>query len=374
MSGRHTTDYRQDMGLLTTPGQRWLALAVTVVAVLVPFALASDFRPPLGFPWSAWFPAINFALVAAIGAAAFNLLLGYTHQVSVAHAAFLMLGTMLGAYLGELQGVNFVVVLIAATVLGGIVGVIVGIPALRFRGLYLLIATFGVHFFFFLAYKKFITGFFGFNAITFSAPEVPAWLHWLPFITPDADGVFAISGNFRWYWVLLPIATLSILFMSNLIRSREGRAFMAIAERDVSASLIGINVTKSKLLAFGVSSAFVSLTGALGAYFIGARGEDSFPFEVVLFYSIMIIVGGFSSFQGAIFGAFFFYLAPVLFDWIRSEVPGVRSVGFLQRYANETNLAIFGGLIIIVLVARPSGLTGIWKSMKGYVSSWPYNS
>lgn len=374
MSGRHTTDYRQDMGLLTTRGQRGLAAAVVVLAIVTPFALSSGFRPPMGFPWSAWFPAINLALVAAIGAAAFNLLLGYTHQVSVAHGAFLMLGTMVGASLGQLNGINFVVVLLAATVAGGIVGVIVGVPALRFRGLYLLIATFGVHFFFFLAYKKFLTNYFGFNAIRFTAPEVPAWLHWLPFITPDDNGVFAIAGNFRWYWVLLPITTLSVLFMSNLIRSREGRAFMAIAERDVSASLIGINVTKSKLLAFGVSSAFVSLTGALGAYFIGARGEDSFPFEVVLFYAIMIIVGGFSSFQGAIFGAFFFYMAPVLFDWVRSEVPGLRSVDFLQRYANETNLAIFGGLIIVVLVLRPTGLTGIWKSMKGYVSSWPYSS
>lgn len=374
MSGRHTTDYRQDMRLLRTRGQRWLAVAVALLAVLTPYALTTRFSPPMGFPWSAWLPAINLALVAAIGAAAFTLLLGYTHQVSVAHGAFLMLGTMAAAYMGEVHGINFVVVLIASTLAGGLIGVIVGVPALRFRGLYLLIATFGVHFFAFLLYKKFLVAYFGFNAITFGAPEVPQWLHWLPFITPDDAGVFAINGNFRWYWVLLPIATASILFMSNLIRSREGRAFQAIAERDVSASLIGINVTKSKLLAFGVSSAFVSLTGALGAYFIGARGEDSFPFEIVLFYAIMIIVGGISSFQGAVFGAFFYYLAPVLFDWIRSEVPGVRSVGFLQRYANETNLAIFGGLIIIVLVARPSGLTGIWKSMKGYVSSWPYNS
>src|SRR5690606_36454823 len=220
-------------------------------------------------------------------------------------------------------------------------GVIVGLPALRFRGLYLLIATFGVHFFAFLGYKKFQTTFFEFNAITFDPPVVPSWLHWLPFITPDDNGVFAITGNFRWYWVLLPLTVMSVLFMAHVIRTREGRAFMAIKEHDVSASLIGINVTKSKLLALAVSSAFVTLTGALGAYYIGARGEDSFPFEVVLFYAIMIVVGGFSTFQGAVFGAFFYYLAPVLFDWIRSEVPGIRSIDLLQRYANETNLAIF---------------------------------
>ena len=276
-----TTDYRQDLRLLRTRGQRLLALAVVLVAIAVPFALSSGFDPPLDFPWTAWFPAINLALIATIGAAAFNLLLGYTHQVSVAHAAFLMLGTMLGAWMGQLHGVNFVVVMVASLIVGGLVGVIVGLPALRFQGLYLLIATFGVHFFFLLAYKKFIVGYFGFNAIIFTAPEVPAWLHWLPFITPDDNGIFAIAGNFRWYWVLLPMATLSVLFLSNVVRSREGRAFMAIAEKDVSASLIGINVTRTKLTAFALSSAFASLTGALGAYYIGARGEDSFPLSLI---------------------------------------------------------------------------------------------
>jgi len=67
-------------------------------------------------------------------------------------------------------------------------------------------------------------------------------------------------------------------------------------------------------------------------------------------------------------------MVPVLFDWARSEVPGVRSLDFLQDYASETNLAIFGVLIILVLVFRPNGLTGIWASVKSYFSSWPYST
>ncbi|MEE8601494.1 branched-chain amino acid ABC transporter permease [Euzebya tangerina] len=374
MSGKYTTDYRQDMRLLRTTSQRAIAGVLAVLALLLPFALEADISPPLDFPWAAWFAAINLALIASVGAAAFNLLLGYTHQISVAHAAFLMLGTVVGATMGTLWGVNFIVVLLASLVAGALIGAIVGLPALRFRGLYLLIATFGVHFFFFLGYKKFQTTYFGFNAITFDPPQLPAWLHALPFITPDDDGIFAISGNFRWYWVLLPIAILSILFMNNVIRTREGRSFMAIKEHDVSASLIGINVTRAKLLAFSLSSAFVSLTGVLGAYYIGARGEDSFPFQVVLFYAIMIIVGGFSTMQGAVFGAFFFYMTPVFFDWVRSDVPGISSITLLQRYANETNLAIFGILIIVVLVARPTGLSGIWQRIRQYFATWPYST
>lgn len=371
MSGRYTTDYRQDLRRLRTRPQQLVAVALVLLAISIPFILGLDWRPPMRFPWTAWLTSINLALIAVIGAAAFNLLLGYTHQVSVAHAAFLMLGTMVAAWFGTLWGWPFLVVIGLATISGALVGVIVGLPALRFRGIYLLIATFGVHFFFLLAYNKFQVAFFGFNAIRFSSPTLPGWI---PFLPANEDGLFVIQGNFRWYWFLLIAATASVWFMSNLVRSREGRAFRAIAQHDVSASLIGINVTKSKLLAFAVSSAFVAMAGALGAYYLGARGEDSFPFTVVLNFAIMIIVGGYATMKGAVMGAFFFYLAPVFFEWGSSQLPGLRSIAFLQRYESETNLAIFGFLIIFVLILRPSGLAGLWDSIKGYFARWPYTT
>jgi len=312
--------------------------------------------------------------VAVVGATAFNLLLGYTHQISVAHAAFLMLGTMVAAYFGTVMGMPIWFIIPISMVVGAVVGIIVGLPAIRFRGLYLLIATFGVHFFAFLAFKKFNVRYFSFNPIRFSPPEIPTWLHGLPLIDPDDKGQFLIKGNFRWYWLLLFVVVLSVLFMVNILRSREGRAFRAVAEHDVSAALIGINVTKTKLLSFAVSSAFVSLTGVLGSYYIKARGEDSFPFAVVLFYSIMIIVGGLASMKGAVMGTFFFYLAPVFFDWVRADFPILKDINFLQEFQSETNLAVFGILIIVGLVLRPTGLSGIWDSVRNYAAKWPFST
>lgn len=371
MSGRYTTEYRQDMRRFRTRSQRVGALALVLIAVALPFILESGFRPPMDFPWTAWLTHINLALTAVIGAAAFNLLLGYTHQISVAHAAFLMLGTMVAALLGVIWGLPFLLVLVAAVIAGAAVGAIVALPALRFRGLYLLIATFGVHFLFLFGYRLFQVRFFGFSGIRFDAPTLPGWL---PFLPADDDGTFAIFGNFRWYWVLLIAATLSVLFMSNVLRTREGRAFRAVGEHDVAASLIGINVTKSKLLAFAISSAFVALSGALSSYYLGARGEDSFPFAVVLNFAIMIVVGGHASMTGAVLGAFFFYLAPPLFQWGTVHTPVLRDIDFLQRYESEVHLGIFGLLIIIVLVLRPTGLAGAWNSMKGYFARWPYST
>lgn len=371
MSGRRTTDYRQELRRFRTLPQRFVAFVTLVLAIAVPFIFTSDYRPPLDFPWSAWLTNINFALVAVIGAAAFNLLLGYTHQVSVAHAAFLMLGTMVAAYFGVIQGLPLLFVLIASMVFGALVGVIVALPALRFKSLYLLIATFGVHYLALFAYRAFQARNFGYSGIRFPRPTLPAWI---PFLADDGDGRFELFGSFRWYWLLLIVATFSVWFMSNLVHSREGRAFRAIGERDVAAALIGIDVTRSKLMAFAVSSAFVSLSGALSSFYLGARGEDSFPFLVVLNFAIMIIVGGISSMTGAVFGAFFFYLAPLLFRWATVHTPGLRSIEPLQRYESELHLAIFGVLIITILILRPSGIVGAWNGAKRYFARWPYSS
>ena len=371
MSGRRTTDYRQDLRRIRTTPQRFVAGFTIAVAVAVPFVFTSEYRPPLDFPWTAWLTNINFALIAVIGAAAFNLLLGYTHQVSVAHAAFLMLGTMVAAYLGVMRGMTMIPVLAAAMISGAIVGAIVALPALRFKSLYLLIATFGVHFIALFSYRAFQARNFGYSGIRFPRSSLPAWI---PLLPDDGDGRFLLIGNFRWYWVLLIVATASVWFMANLVHSREGRAFRAIGERDVAASLIGIDVTRSKLLAFSASSAFVALAGALSSFYLGARGEDSFPFLVVLNYAIMIIVGGISSMTGAVFGAFFFYLAPLLFRWATVHTPGLRSIETLQRYESELHLAIFGALIILILIRRPMGIVGAWNGAKRYFARWPYSA
>ena len=170
------------------------------------------------------------------------------------------------------------------------------------------------------------------------------------------------------------MCTLSLLFLSNLTRSREGRAFAAVRERDVSASLIGINVSRTKLLAFAVSSAFVTMSGALSSYFLGARGEDSFPIQLTLNFAIMIVVGGFSSIRGAVFGAVFFHAMPVITKWLRGEAPGLKDIDYLQDHAGEIDLLIFGLLVVLVLMLKPAGLNGLFEDVKGWFVRWPFSS
>ena len=248
---------------------------------------------------------------------------------------------------------------------GAIVGVIAGLPALRLKHLYLLLATLGVHFVMLLVWREYLIRNFGFVGIRFRDPNIPSWLHWLPFIDPDENGEFLINSNFRWYWVMMPITVATLLFMVNVVRTREGRAFAAVRERDVSASLLGVNVARSKLLAFALSSAVVSMSGVMGSYYLGARGEDSFNITLVLNYAVIIVVGGFSSIQGAIFGSVFFWALPEWFKWAREEVWIIRDIDFLSDHPSEIDLAIKGILVVIILVYKPDGLTGVWRTAKG---------
>ena len=363
--------HREDMRLWRTPSDRSWAALTTFGLLVLPFILASDFTPPMDFPWATWFAVVNLVLIFAMGAAAFNLLVGYSGQISLAHVAFLALGSIVGGIVGvQWSGGNMWLALPAAALAGAVVGAISGLPALRLKHLYLLLATFGFHFVMMLVWREYLQEYFGFVGIRFkgeNSPRIASWLHWLPGIDPDDNGEFVITGQFRWYWVLMPITVLSILFMVNVVRTREGRAFAAVRDRDVSASLLGINVARSKLLAFALSSAVVSMSGVLASFYIGSRGEDSFNVQTVLNYAIIIVVGGFSSIQGAIFGSAFFWFLPEWFKWAREELWFVRDIDFLSDYPSEIDLAIKGFLVVIILMFKPDGLAGLWRDFKNWL-------
>ena len=371
---RVSTDYRDEIKIFgKTSDKRW-AMLFGVAAVIVPWLLDADLTPPMGFPWSTWVTVINLTLLAAPAAAAFSFLVGYSGQLSFAHAGFLAIGSMSVGYFGLRFGLPLVIVWLLAGVVGALIGVVVGIPALRLRGPYLLLATMGVYFIALLAWKKFLLAEFGFMGMQVPAPQLPAWTADLPWIGTDTGEGLLIRTNLSWYFVLLPMCVIPIILLSNLTRSREGRAFAAVRVRDVSASLIGINVARTKLLAFGVSSAVVSMSGALSCYYLGARGEDSFPVQLTLNFAIMIVVGGFASIQGAVFGTIFYYVLPELTRWLRSEAPIIRDVDYLQDHAGEIDLLIFGLLVVFVLMTRPDGLSGLWGDIKGWFARWPFSN
>ncbi|HLY45422.1 MAG TPA: branched-chain amino acid ABC transporter permease, partial [Stellaceae bacterium] len=176
------------------------------------------------------------------------------------------------------------------------------------------------------------------------------------------------------YFFLMFFVVLAIVGTSNLIRSRIGRAFIAIRDQDIAAEIIGINIFKYKLYAFAISSFYAGVTGVLYTYYYGIANYEQFGIDVSINYLAMIIIGGLGSVLGAIFGAAFITLLP---EAVRLFLKHYGSMVFSQdavlRIVPNMQLILFGGLIIFFLVVEPEGLNRLWRNIRNYFRVWPFS-
>ena len=303
-----------------------------------------------------WLSTLVFILIAAIGALGLNVLTGYTGQVSLGHAFFLGVGAYTAAFLGD-HGVNAAIWLPAAGVAAGLAGLVIGPTALRLRGLYLAIVTIGLVFIgahLFVNIPS-ITG----GPAGRSIPQ-PQWG------PADFAGngltVFGltIDRNGCYYFLSLLLLVLAMLFVHNMMRSRAGRAMQAVRDREVAASLMGVNLARAKLTAFVVSSFLAGLCGALYSAFLFHVDPGQWDLFLSIQFVAIIIVGGIGTIWGAILGSLFISGLPAILDRYSDFVP------FLQHSAgggginvgDATNL-VYGVLIVVFLVAEPGGLIGL---------------
>jgi branched-chain amino acid transport system permease protein len=223
---------------------------------------------------------------------------------------------------------------------------VIGIPSLRLKGLYLAMATLAAHFIveFFIVHADSVTG--GVSGMSIPSPRLGS-------IVLDSDKK------------LLPLVWLMVtgaaLFAANLFRTRAGRAFIAIRDQEVSAAVMGIDVFRYKLLAFGVSSFYVGTAGALLACQTKLISPETFPFSLAIDSLAMIIIGGLGSIAGSVFGAVFLTLLPELLRVTTTSLSGVYP-GLVMLLASLKEL-VFGILIIVFLIAQPHGIAAWWRTL-----------
>ncbi len=227
--GVYQTTYEGDMALYPLPLAK-LSYGLLVVILLL-FPLAAD---------SHTMALVNLIGLACVGAIGLNILTGYTGQVSLGQGAFMMVGAYTAAILSARYGMPFWVGLPAGGVVAAAVGAFFGIPSLRIKGLYLAIAT--------LAAQFIIE--WCINHITWIGGGAQSSIY-VP--TPSLFG-WQFNNEHRRYFMVLPVVVLAYVAAQNLVRSRVGRAFIAIRDRDVAAEIIGVDIFRYKLLAFAVSS------------------------------------------------------------------------------------------------------------------------
>jgi branched-chain amino acid transport system permease protein len=166
---------------------------------------------------------------------------------------------------------------------------------------------------------------------------------------------------------------LAIAATINLMRSRIGRAFIAIRDQDIAAEIIGIDIFRYKLWAFAISSFYAGVTGVLYTYYLGIANYEQFQIGVSIDYLAMIIIGGLGSVLGSIFGAIFVTLLPIVIRYVMEAFGGV----FFQpetvlNLIPNLRLMLFGALIIFFLIVEPEGLNRLWRNIRSYFRVWPF--
>ncbi len=306
-------------GSMLRPRARRLAIgAVLIVALAAPLETQS-------------FITFQLTLVMVYGLAilGLNLLTGFNGQFSLGHSAFYGIGAYTTAILMN-YNVDYYWTLPCAGALCFVVGFLFGLPALRLQGIYLALATFALA----VALPQILkfqpleplTG--GVQGIALLKPDPP------PGVPLNAD---------QWlYYFTLVVLLAMFASAASLVRSRTGRAIMAIRDHPTAAAAMGINTSLYKTLTFGVSAFYTGVAGALGAIVIQFVGPDSFPFLLSVSFLVGLVVGGVGSIPGSLVGGVFVLFVPNL----------------AERVSNGLSGAIYGVILLLVIFVMPSGAAG----------------
>ena len=338
--------YADDQALFDTPVQRVGLMLGALALVAFPF-IANEYALYL----------VCFVAIHIISTTGLNILTGYTGLVSLGQAAFMGVGAYTVALAEEKLGTPFLLNLIFAGAMTALVGMVVGIPSLRVRGLYLAIATIGASFILHFVFQNWTSVTGGIRGL--SVP--PAKIFGYEFVTSGAL-----------YWVIVPIMCVMVLAAANIFRTRIGRAFIAIRDRDISAEVLGIPLLQYKLMSFGLSSFYAGVAGGLWAYFFRVITPESFPIIYSVFFLAAVIVGGMGTILGGILGAIFMTMVPEVLKL---------SVGFLSpwwpnavAFLSPVRTIVFGALIIGFLIFEPHGLVEVWRRIRRFFHLWPFKT
>ncbi len=333
------TDYRQDIRLFKHGGQVFWYGMLGLILLAAPWLLPDYWVSQLVFIW-----------IYSIVSLGLMILVGFTGQVSIGHAAFLAMGAYTEAYL-QSHGWPFVLSLGFSALVAGVTGIVVGLPALRVKGMYLAIATMA----------------FGFiveegvaRAESITGGNAGKML--------DSLVVFGlpIDSELRMYFLTLIVLALCVLGVMNLLRSPTGRAFVAIRDSEISAQSMGINLARYKTTAFAISAAITGLAGALYAHKLRFISPEQFTFLQSIELLIILVVGGVGSIYGAIFGAAFWIVVQQLIVLAKDWLP--------PAIGQQTGLqpTLFGLILIAFILFEPMGLYGRWLKIRTFLELFPF--
>ena len=411
------TSYQSDQALLNTGTKKLMMSLFLLLLVAIPFFAPGTIGETGSLPGpdflaaGDWLRLLSTVGIYAIGALGLNILTGLAGQVSLGHAFFMGLGAYTAAVLGAPEGalwglgLPMWVWIPGAGIVAALVGIAVAPTATRVRGLYLAIVTLGLVFIGEYLWRNldFITG-GSQSGRSHPEFEVRLWKEESALVDFTEDGTWFgllnMSSEAKTYIFILVLTIIFVLLAKNLQRTRSGRAFMSIRDRDVAAEIMGVNEFTYKTTAFGISSFFAGVAGALLASLVGRTIPETWNLFLSVEFIAIVLIGGVGTVSGVILGTIFVILLPRIVqdftDWMESVVEtgdgvlarlvdvfvstGPDDSGLINTSAgnapglsiDQLNLVIYGLLIIGFLIFEPLGLYGIWLRVRNYWKGWPF--
>ncbi len=298
---------------------------------------------------------LSAMFVMAIGILGLNLLTGVAGQISLGHAGFLLIGAYAQAILTTDYHLPVWLAIYVSGLVAATASLVVGVPSLRLKGLYLAITTL---------------------AFTFIVRHVVLFAE---SITRGSEGMsvpplnlfgYAVKDDRSYFYVALATMVLFILFTLNIMRSRIGRAWLAVRDHDIAARAMGINLMHYKLLAFMISAFYTGVAGALVALQTRYINVDTFSVLISIEALAMVIVGGMGRVHGALMGTALVLLLPELLNFGFS-LAGDRFTTLMADRIYEIKGLMYGVVILLFLRLEPEGLAGIWRKVKRFWVHWP---
>jgi branched-chain amino acid transport system permease protein len=340
--------YQQDIAIVRTKPQ-WITLGLFLVFLLL---------VPQLFPSRFILNVVNMIMIMIIAMHGLNILTGYAGQISVGHAAFMGVGAYACASFMTIWGLSFWISLPMSAFTAGLVGILFGLPSMRLKGFYLAMAT--------IAAQFIITAFF---------------LHFKPELFRGAAGMSIAPiqlGNFVFdtqeslYYLIMPVTVIMTYAAQNIVRSRLGRAFVAIRDNDLAAEIMGISLFGYKLRAFFIGCFFAGTAGALNIAFRWTVRPDQYSLMDSIWMLGIIIIGGMGSILGGVLGTVFIKVLDEMVLALTPFLGRVLPAELAPRISASTGLVVFGLVVVLFLILEPRGLAHRWEIVKGRFRHWPF--
>lgn len=347
-SGDFRTSYRADTTIFPTAMSRNAVILGVMLLALTPLVADRYILSML--------IQIGILGIAALG---LNILVGFTGQISIGHSAFFGFGAFATAFAVE-HGVPVPLSILFAGVATTAVGMVFGLPAARLKRLYLAIATLAAQFILedFFARAQWFTG-----GVAGRVTEPFSLLGWV------AD------REESYFYVVLAFVVVMYVMAANLMRTRDGRALVAVRDHYLSAEVMGINLTRYRTLSFGISSFYAGIAGALYAHYLLFVSVEAFTIVFSIQFLAMAIIGGLGSVMGSLMGTAFMVLLP---EMVQSGVELLRggAIDRALRLADSLSYLremVIGAVIVLFLIFEPDGLAHRWKQIRAYWKLYPFS-